>query len=149
MIPAATLRPGGPPDAPACAAILNAWIDETPWMTRVHAHEDVVRHYEDVVMPRRRVTIAETTRPVGYLALDDEEGFVTSLFVATEARGGGVGKSLLDEAKAARPDGLDLWTFVANLGARRFYEREGFVEAERTDGDNEENLPDIRLRWPA
>ena len=27
-----------------------------------------------------------------------------------------------------------LWTFVANEGARRFYAREGFVEAGGTDG---------------
>ena len=28
----ATIRPATPADAPACAAILNAWIDETPWI---------------------------------------------------------------------------------------------------------------------
>ena len=143
-----TIRPATPADAPACAAILNAWIDETPWMPRVHPHEDVERHYREFVFQKRKVTMAEDGGPVGYLALDAEEGFITSFFLKSDARGAGVGKRLLDDAKA-RAEMLQLWTFVANEGARRFYEREGFREAERTDGDNEENLPDIRLRWPA
>jgi hypothetical protein len=42
-----------------------------------------------------------------------------------------------------------LWTFVANAGARRFYAREGFVEARRTEGENEEGLPDVLLTWRA
>ena len=61
--------------------------------------------------------------------------------------GPGLGTRLLDRAKAERPDGLDLWTFQANTGARRFYERHGFVEVARTDGDNEEGAPDVRLAW--
>ena len=50
-------------------------------------------------------------------------------------------------AKARRPEGLTLWTFVANEGARRFYAREGFVEVGRTEGENEEGLPDVLLAW--
>ena len=40
-----------------------------------------------------------------------------------------------------------LWTFAANTGARRFYERHGFVATRRTDGDNEEGAPDILYVW--
>jgi hypothetical protein len=41
-----------------------------------------------------------------------------------------------------------LWTFVTNTGARRFYERHGFVAVETTDGShNEEAAPDIRFVW--
>jgi hypothetical protein len=39
---------------------------------------------------------------------------------------------------------LKLWTLQSNAGAQRFYLRHGFVEADRTDGaDNEERAPDI------
>lgn len=144
----ATIRPATPADAPACAAILNAWIDETPWMPRVHPHEDVERHYRDFVFQKRKVTVAEGDAPVGYLALDREEGFITSFFLKPEARGRGVGKRLLDDAKVGA-EMLQLWTFVANEGARGFYEREGFAEVDRSDGDNEEGLPDILYRWIA
>ena len=141
------IRPAPPADAPACAAILNAWIDETPWMPRVHPHEDVDRHYREFVFQKRKVTVAEDDALSGYLALDKEEGFITSFFLKAEARGAGVGKRLLDDAKAGA-EMLQLWTFAANEGARRFYLREGFAEVDRSDGDNEEGLPDILYRWP-
>lgn len=84
---------------------------------------------------------------LGFLALDPADSLVSSLYLTPEARGQGIGKALLDRAKAECPLGLGLWTFVANTGARRFYEREGFREVARTDGDNEEGLPDILFRW--
>ena len=61
----------------------------------------------------------------------------------------GIGAALLEHAKRERPDGLELWTFVSNAGAQRFYERHGFVEVRRTDGaENEERAPDILYVWP-
>ena len=83
--------------------------------------------------------------PTAYIAMS-ENNFVTSLFCASP--GQGHGKRLLDHAKAHRSK-LQLWTFVANTGAQRFYSREGFTEVERSDGDNEEKLPDILYRWEA
>lgn len=148
MAEALAIRPATPADAPACAAILNAWIDETPWMPRVHSHENVERHYRDFVFKNRKVTVAGDDAPVGYLAVDEEEGFITSFFLKADARGTGIGRRLLECAKA-KADQLQLWTFVENRGARRFYEREGFTEIERSDGDNEESLPDILFRWAA
>lgn len=130
-------------DARVCAAILNDFIDERDWMPRVHAHQEVVDFYQDFVLASRQVWVIGD--PVeGFMALDAENDIVTALYVATPGKG--LGRILLDHAKAGR-DRLDLWTFVANSGARRFYAREGFVEVRRTDGENEENLPDILLRW--
>jgi len=64
--------------------------------------------------------------------------------------GRGIGASLLTLAKERRPNGLRLWTFASNPGAQRFYERHGFVEADRTDGqENEERSPAILYRWQA
>ena len=131
-------------DAPACAAILNAWIDGTDWMPRVHPPEDVMRHYHETVFAKREVWVVG--HPVrAYLSLD-EENYVTSLYSAEP--GAGLGKRLIDHAKGLR-DRLRLWTFVANTRARAFYQREGFVEVERSDGDNEEGLPDVRYEWRA
>jgi ribosomal protein S18 acetylase RimI-like enzyme len=51
----------------------------------------------------------------------------------------------LELARQQRPDGLQLRTFASNVRARRFYERDGFVIQERTDGSgNEEHAPDLR-----
>ncbi len=143
------LRPAGAADADACAAIFNAWVDATPWMPRVHPAEDVVRHHREHVFATCAVTVAEERGGVvGYLAVDGE-GFVAGLYLAPGARRRGIGAALLAAAKAARPEGLTLWAFAANEGARRFYAREGFVEAGRTDGENEEGLPDRLLTWRA
>jgi GNAT superfamily N-acetyltransferase len=94
------------------------------------------------------VTLAEAEgRALGFIAR--EGPFIHALYVAEDARGRGVGRALLDHAKAASP-ALTLRTFEANEEALRFYHRAGFVEAGRGDGrDNDEGLPDIRMDWQA
>lgn len=148
MSEGAVIRGGRPEDAEPCAAILNAWIDDTPWMPRVHPAEDVARHYREFVFVKRRVHVADAGNgPLGYVALS-EEGEVTSLYIRKDTRGQGLGARLLDRAKADHAR-LSLWTFQANAGARRFYGRAGFKETDRSDGDNEEGLPDIQFGWAA
>ena len=135
-------------DASACATILNDWIDTTDWMPRVHDPEEVEDFLRDTVLRRRACWVAENSAGIcGFLALDISDRLVSLLYLAADERGRGTGKALLDRAKRACPRGLGLWTFVANSGARRFYEREGFREVARTDGDNDEGLPDILFRW--
>ncbi|WP_300519682.1 GNAT family N-acetyltransferase [Aliiroseovarius sp.] len=145
MITTLTPVPAAPEDAPAIARILSDWIDATPWMPRVHTRE------EDQGFGRMLVTRGWTQvvraggNAVGFLSRDGAE--VHALYVARTARGRGVGKALLDQAKAAAPL-LQLYTFQANTAAQRFYLREGFVEISRTDGaGNDEHLPDIRYEW--
>jgi GNAT superfamily N-acetyltransferase len=76
-------------------------------------------------------------------------GWVDQLYVAPDRLGEGIGRRLLELAKSrADADGLQLWTFQVNDRARRFYERNGFIEAELTDGSgNEEREPDVRYVW--
>jgi GNAT superfamily N-acetyltransferase len=146
MRPGVTLRTAGQEDAAACAAIFNAGVDATEWKPRVHDADDVVRHYHEHVFAHCAVTVAERGgEVVGFLALADRH--VDALYLAEGARGQGVGAALVRAAKAASPGGVTLWTFVANEGARRFYAREGFVEVRRTEGENEEGLPDVLLAW--
>ena len=139
----ANIREGEAQDATVCAAIKNAWIEDCAWMPRLHAADDIERHYREVVFPKRRVFVIGD--PVaGFLSLDETDREVTALFAAEPGQGNG--KALLDHAKTLQPT-LQLWTFVANDGARRFYEREGFCEVRRTEGDNEEGLADILFQW--
>ncbi|MEI9852191.1 MAG: GNAT family N-acetyltransferase [Sphingomonas sp.] len=74
-------------------------------------------------------------------------GWIDHLYVDPPYHSRGIGTLLLDAVKAEIDD-IRLWTFQANLGARRFYARHGFVAEEFTDGSgNEERQPDVRYRW--
>jgi len=43
---------------------------------------------------------------------------------------------------------LGVWSYQNNERASHFYERAGFVEVIRTDGEgNDAHLPDIRYEW--
>lgn len=133
------IRPARPADAPAMAAILSDWIDATPWMPRIHTREG------DAAFCASLVPSGWVSGDVeGFLALN--EGEIDALYVAEAARGKGHGSALLEHAKS-RADLLSLWTFQANATARAFYAARGFAEIARTDGENDEGLPDIRMEW--
>ena len=133
-------------DMPAAAGIVNAWIDETAWMPRVHPPDDVIRFYRDVVFENKRVWVAENDGCiVGLMALDGS--MISALYLGQNARRQGLGSQLIELAKQASAAELTLWTFVANRAAQQFYAVNGFQEVRRTDGDNEEGLPDILFKW--
>lgn len=147
---AAKIRAASYKDMTACGQILNDWIDETPWMPRLHSHDDVIRHHRDFVFTNRTVTVVEGPQAsVQGFAATSSDGFITGFYLARHARRKGLGKMILNHIKDRSPGGLNLWTFVANSGARTFYEREKFKEIRRTEGENEENLPDILFAWQA
>ncbi|MGY9046581.1 hypothetical protein P775_10795 [Puniceibacterium antarcticum] len=141
------LRPARSTDAGKLGAMLTAAVLENPWKPRLHSGAEDIS-FVGVMIDRGWVTVAEDSDeqvPLGFIARDRDE--VNALFIAPPARNSGVGRALLEHAKAAS-DALTLWTFQANEGAQRFYRREGFIELRRTDGrDNEERLPDVLLRW--
>jgi ribosomal protein S18 acetylase RimI-like enzyme len=64
-------------------------------------------------------------RIVGFILFQGNE--IADLFIAPAVQRQGIGKRLLDFAKAKHPDGLWLTTLVPNTRARRFYEREGLT----------------------
>jgi GNAT superfamily N-acetyltransferase len=143
----AQLRAARTQDMAACAAILNDWIDDTDWMPRVHSHEDVVRHYQTVVASERKsFVVIAGNKIVGMMTVTADDR-VTALYVSRTYRGQGVGRLLLDRAKRDADTAVTLWTFQKNTAAQAFYAREGFVEINRTDGDNEEGLPDLLMEW--
>ena len=134
-----------PEDASQIGTILSDWIDETPWMPRIHSL-DGDQAYMRGLVAKGWVEVARLTdKVVGFIVLN--QGEIHALYVARTARGQGVGRALLNRAKQ-QAEKLCLWTFVANTGAQRFYLRAGFSEIGRSDGSgNDEGLPDIRFEW--
>jgi GNAT superfamily N-acetyltransferase len=115
----------------------------------VHTDDEVRGWFREVVLPSRPVWVVADEAGGFAAVMVLEEGWIDQLHVDPPWFGRGVGSVLVDLAKAEQPAGLDLWTFASNTGARRFYERHGFVAIAATDGDNEEGEPDVRYRWPA
>jgi GNAT superfamily N-acetyltransferase len=145
----AQLRAARTQDMEACAGILNSWIDETDWMPRVHSHADVVKHYTTVVASQRNAFVVTSGHATFGMMVLGPDHLVTALYVERDYRRQGVGQLLLNRAKHEFGDKVHLWTFQANAAALKFYAREGFSEINRTDGDNEEGLPDLLLEWQA
>lgn len=143
------LRNATPLDAGGAGAILHRFNRDTPWMPKLHSEAETIS-YCGAMIDRGWVTVAEsepTGQILGFLARDGAE--VCSLYLAPGACGQGIGRALLAAAKTAQPR-LVLHTFQANLGAQRFYLREGFFECARGDGSaNDEGLPDIAYEWTA
>ena len=135
-------------DAAAVAAIhLAARESELPFINWAHPPDDVRRWVSEHLVAGGGVTLAETGgTPLGYLARHGE--WVDHLYVAPAHLRRGIGRRLLDHAKAEHPGGLRLWCFQRNHRARAFYETQGFAIDHFTDGaDNEEKEPDILYVW--
>jgi GNAT superfamily N-acetyltransferase len=139
------LRAARTTDAGAIGDILHAFNRDTPWMPDLYSAAETLS-FCGTMIDRGWVTVAVVAGIVrGFIARDGAE--VCSLYVAQGATGRGIGRHLLAAAKRDA-ERLELRTFAANAGARRFYLRHGFVEAGRGDGQgNDENLPDIAYVW--
>jgi GNAT superfamily N-acetyltransferase len=147
-IPALEPRLAGRGEARAAAdlwlASRRASIPQIP--PPMHSDDEVREWFEHVVFRSFEVWVFESTGKIVALMVLSEE-WIEQLHVDPRWTGRGLGSRLVDLAKQRR-QALDLWTFESNAGARRFYERHGFVAVGRTDGDNEEGAPDVRYHWP-
>jgi 6-phosphogluconolactonase len=115
-----------------------------------HSHTDIeVRAWlRDQIVGRQEtwVAVEPDGTVAGFMALDDH--MLDQLYIRPGRTGQGLGSRFVALAKSRRADGLDLYTFQANAGARRFYERHGFRSIDFDDGArNEERQPDVGYRW--
>ncbi|WP_405896436.1 GNAT family N-acetyltransferase [Streptomyces sp. NBC_00727] len=148
----AVLREARADDAgPLTRLFLDSRAAAMPYLARVHSDEATLAWLTHVVLPGTDVRVAETseggeTRIAGFVSLDGTE--LEHLYIAAGLRRRGIGSLLLEAAKEAGPEGLALYTFQRNTGARAFYERHGFTAVAFDDGSrNEEKEPDVRYRW--
>jgi ribosomal protein S18 acetylase RimI-like enzyme len=151
---AVELRPARPDEKDALAGILQrarngfTFVPPVPDEALPTIAADIFERHEEVWLAE------EGDRLLGFLAIrrSRRNGWevLEKLYVDPEVQSRGVGTALLDQAKALRPDGFVLWVFQKNDGARRFYERHGFLLAKLTDGaDNMEREPDALYSWPS
>ena len=81
---------------------------------------------------------------VGMIAYNDRE--INQLYIHINYQGIGIGRTLLNKAKAQSSGKLTLYTFEVNKKAQLFYEKNGFKIVGKGH-ENEENLPDIQYEW--
>lgn len=124
---------------------MAGWLDETPWIPNLHNADQDTAFLQRLIARMDVVTLRNWRGAQGFMARQQE--LIHALYLAPQARSQGWGTVLLDHAKTCAPR-LTLWTFQANIRARAFYARNGFVEVETSDGAaNDEKLPDVRLLW--
>jgi GNAT superfamily N-acetyltransferase len=146
------VRCAEPADAPAVAELLLASrAAHLPYLRQAHTADETRAWVAQVLLPAGGVRVAEQAgrlQAVAAHAVDNGIGWIEQLYAQPGCTGQGLGSRLLRQALAelhaqgAEP--VRLWCFQANSGARRFYERHGFVAVEFTDGSgNEEGVPDV------
>ena len=144
----ASLRPATAADVPRVAGVLiDTRAAFMPYAPLAHTPGEVRSWVAGHLIPSGDVTVAEVNNQVvGVAALEVKAGvsWVTQMAVDPAFVGRGIGGVLLAHVMRTLPAPLRLYTFQANYGARRFYERHGFVAIEFADGQaNEERCPDV------
>lgn len=144
------IRPSSPDEADAVADVFLAARADSAEAGRIPAivgteqaaRAFIRRQYDEAVM-----SVWDDEGAVVALLITSP-GWIEHLYVAPTHTGRGIGSALVDHAKKQASGPLELWTFQANDGARRFYERHGFEAVEFTDGStNMERSPDVRYVW--
>lgn len=116
------------------------------YLPKIHTAEEDEAFFRSQLKDHECFVALRDDQIVGFVVVGN--GWLHHLYVDPDKQDRGAGTLLLSAAKSRSEAGLQLWTFQANEGARRFYERHGFVLVEETDGsNNEEQVPDVRYQW--
>lgn len=143
-----TIRTGVAGDAERIAQILidvrSAFM---PYAPLAHSPDEVRSWVAESLVPSGGTVVAESNGAiVGVMATEREAScsWITQMAVNPLHVGSGIGSLLLQHAFRACALPIRLYTFQANAGARRFYERHGFRVVRLSDGaTNEERCPDV------
>ena len=143
-----SLRTATEEDASAVADVLiESRLAFLPFAPSAHPMHSVRKWVAERLIPSQRVHVAEQSgKVIAVLATSEDEAYswIDQLYVLPGHVGLGVGSLLLQHAHANLRRPIRLYTFQANSGARRFYERFGYRALDFTDGlSNEERCPDV------
>ena len=144
----ATLRSAVTADAARIAQILfdvrSAFM---PYAPLARSWDEVRSWVADSLIPSSGTIVAEWDEViVGVMTTEQEVScsWIRQMAVDPQHVGIGIGSVLLQHAFHICPSPIRLFTFQANAGARRFYERHGFRPVRLSDGRaNEEGCPDV------
>ena len=131
-------------DAPAMAEVLSGWIDDTPWMPRIHTLAEDFAFCQNL-LKTTEVWVADASDGLGFVARHGDS--IDALYLATSLRRKSWGTALLNAAQQHQTT-LLLWTFQAKDAALRFYEANFFHISDVTLSErNIEKLPNLHMTW--
>lgn len=121
--------------------VMQIWLD-----TNIQAHNFISPKYWEEnsqmvksILPQAEVYVYEddaTNEILGFIGLTDN--FIAGLFVRSDVQSKGIGKQLLDYAKAIKNE-LTLTVYAKNPRAINFYHREQLTtDCEKTDDNTGE-----------
>lgn len=147
-----SFRPATQSDAEAITQVyLSSRKEFVSFAPVAHSDEAVYQWIRDILIPSNQVTVVEqNNKIIGMMALSTAEGtgWIDQLYLYPDVVGRGIGKKLMERAKAELGSPIRLYTFQENQGATRFYEQHGFKAIQYGDGSgNEEKCPDILYEW--
>ena len=147
--PVVLVRSAGRDDADRITSVfLASRAAALPYLPDLHTLAETLEFFQNVVLPQQQVWVArsEDGDVVGFAALHHD--WLDHLYVRPDLRGAGVGSVLLEAARDAAGEHLQLYCFQRNQQARAFYESRGFAIVASSDGSgNEEREPDLTYRW--
>ncbi|MCS5711646.1 GNAT family N-acetyltransferase [Candidatus Berkiella aquae] len=116
-----------------------------------HSDDNIHEWVRNTLLPNEQVIVAEkNVIIIGMMSLtsEDEKKWIKQLYIHPDSVGQGVGTLMIKKAKSILGSPIYLYTFEKNIGAKRFYEKHGFLAIDFDDGSgNEEHCPAILYRW--
>ena len=142
---AVIIRPAGTMGPSKLADILAAANAQLEWLPQLYSSAEEIGLIAHMIESCWVKVAYVDDVVVGWIARKGTE--IHAFCLRPDMQGKGVGRALmLDAQRNAKK--LGLWSYQNNECASHFYERAGFVEVTRTDGEgNDAHLPDIRYEW--
>lgn len=114
--------------------------------TKGHTFEDDQAYFRDVILVNNDVWVAEVDeKPAAFMAIAGD--FIDQLYVNPDYQRLGLGRALLNHARALSPEHLWLYTLQINANGRTFYEKNGFRAVKFGISPPPEAEPDVEYHW--
>ena len=143
------LRASTKADTDSLYRVWRSSVDDTHDFVAPDDLDRIARLVREAYLPDAPLTVAcaDGGRIVAFMGMTDCA--IDSLFVASDARGSGVGRTLIEHAKQRCPDGLQVEVNEHNVQAVGFYEHLGFTISRRLPRDRQgKPYPLLVMVWP-
>lgn len=143
-----TIRPYKTSDIEAVVKLWwKTWHQAFPGIKHPQPYSSWKTRFQNDLTARGNIWVAGVESCIaGFMVVIEEEKELNQLFVDSDYQNRGIGKALLEKAKAICPQGLTLTTLQRNKKACIFYEKHDFQPG-RLSTNKINGQPNIEYRW--